>query len=238
MCVRRLAWPATSPAHYQDTSLIDTYCALLTEHTRELREGDPNHSLIPTTHIVSAMITLKYFPTACGAHDLDAVLHTAAIRNIPLDKLDLLVFPLNPRGTEHWWLVTFDFRSKAIVIQNSSANPARNTTKYVRALKTLVKEAYRMYWHTPIWSCTDWKTTGPENSPKQLDSYDCGVFLCMSIACMAHGTPVTITQEDMANCRQHIAKLHQRGPPPKCGTDNAGGRRRVSAKDTTKEENT
>ena len=203
--LKRLAWPATSRAHYLDTSLIDTYCALLTEHTRELREGELNLSPIPMTHIVSAMITLKYFPTACGAHDLDAVLPTAAIRNIPLDELDLLVFPLNPRGTEHWWSVTFDFRSKTIVIQNSSANPARNTTKYVRALKTLVEEAYRMY-HTPIWTCTDWEITGPENSPKQLNAYDCGVFMCMSIAHMAHGTPTTITQDDMVNCRQHIAK--------------------------------
>ena len=203
--LRRLAWPASSRAHYLDTSIIDTYCALLTDHTRELREGAPNASPIPVTHVVSAMITLKYFPTACGTHDLDSVLHTAAIRNIPLDEVDLLVFPLNPRGTEHWWSVTFDFRAKTIINQNSSANPARNTIKYVRSLKTLVEEAYRMY-HEPIWSCSDWKIIGPERSPKQQNAYDCGVFMCMAITCQAHGTPTTITQEDMVHCRQHIAK--------------------------------
>ena len=32
--MQRLAWPATSRVHYLDTSIIDTYLALLSEHIR------------------------------------------------------------------------------------------------------------------------------------------------------------------------------------------------------------
>ena len=125
--MQRLAWPATSREHYLDTSIVDTYLALLSEHM-SVTNGDSK------LHIVSSMISLKFFPTAYGPHDLDGVINLGAIRNIPMKDLDLLVFPLNPRGTEHWWSVVFAFSNKEIRVFNSSPTPARNTKKYVRAL--------------------------------------------------------------------------------------------------------
>ena len=89
--MQRLAWPAVSRDHYLDTSIIDTYLALLSEHVSTLC-GDTK------MHIVSPMISLKFFPTAYGPHDLDGIIDLGAIRHIPLKDLDLLVFPLNPRG--------------------------------------------------------------------------------------------------------------------------------------------
>ena len=52
--MQRLAWPATSREHYLDTSIIDTYLALLSEHISALG-GNTN------MHIVSSMISLKCF---------------------------------------------------------------------------------------------------------------------------------------------------------------------------------
>ena len=105
-------------------------------------------------HIVSSMISLKFFPTAYGPHDLDGVISLGAIRNIPLRDLDLLVFPLNPRGTEHWWSVVFNFGTQEIRVYNSSPSPARNTRKYVSALQTLVAEMFTRH-HSSAWVWTD-----------------------------------------------------------------------------------
>jgi len=119
--------------------------------------------------------------------------------------LDLLIFPLNPRGTEHWWSVVFDFTAHTITTHNSSPAPPRNTTKYTRALKILVAELFTTY-HHPIWTWATWTTIGPESSPKQTNAYDCGVFLCMTITHLAMRSPLTFTQQDMPHYRQHIAR--------------------------------
>ena len=90
--MQRLARPAVSREHYLDTSIIDTHLALLSEHI-SASGGDTR------THIVSPMISLKLFSTAFDPHDLDGIIgRHGAIRHIPLKDLDLLVFPLNPRG--------------------------------------------------------------------------------------------------------------------------------------------
>ena len=131
-------------------------------------------------HIVSPMISLKFFPPAYGPHDLDGIIDLGAIRHIPLKDLDLLVFPLNPRGTEHWWSVVFNFRSREIQVYNSSPSPARNSRKYVRALQTLVTEMFRRH-HNSACDWAHWSVAGQEGTPKQANAYDCGVFLCIII---------------------------------------------------------
>ena len=82
---------------------------------------------------------------------LDGVINLAAIRNIRLTDLDLLIIPLNPKGTEHWWSVTFDFTTQEIRVHNSSPSPARNLPKYIRALQLLVKEMHVVHQNTQ-WS--------------------------------------------------------------------------------------
>ena len=77
-------------------------------------------------HVLSSSLSLKFFPTAYGPHDLDRVINLAAIRSIRLTDLGLLIIPLNPRGTEHWWSVVFDFTTQQIMAHNSSPSPARN----------------------------------------------------------------------------------------------------------------
>ena len=204
--LNRLSWPATSTAQYLDTSIIDTYLAILCDFVSSTNAGHQTQR--PTgrrIHIVSSMITLKFFPTTYGPHDLAAVINLAALREIPLTDLDLLVFPLNPRGTDHWWSVVFDFTTHKIITHNSSPTPSRNATKYVRALKILVAELATTY-HHPIWSWSSWDTIGPESSPKQGNAYDCGVFLCMTITHLALEAPLTLSQLDMPLYRQHIAK--------------------------------
>ena len=91
------------------------------------------------------MLTLKFFPTAYGPHDLDGIINLSAIRHIPLKDLDLLAFPLNPRGTEHWWSVIFNLKSREIRVHNSSPSPARNSRKYVRVLQLLVSEMFERH---------------------------------------------------------------------------------------------
>ena len=118
--MKRLAWPAVSREHYLNTSIIDTYLALLSEHI-SASGGDTQ------MHIVSPMISLNFFPTAYGPHAIDGVINLGAIRHMP----DPLVFPLNTRGTEHWWSVVFNFGTQEIRAYNSSSTPARNTRKYM-----------------------------------------------------------------------------------------------------------
>ena len=196
--MQRLAWPAVSREQYLDTSIIDTYLSLLSEHI-SASGGDTN------IHIVSPMLTLKFFPTANGPHDLEGTINLSAIRHIPLIDLDLLVFPLNPRGTEHWWSVIFDFKSREIRVYNSSPSPARNSRKYVRALQQLVSEMFKRH-HSKAWDWSIWSVAGPEGTPTQRNAYDCGVFLCMTITYSALQAPLNFTQDDMSQCRQHIAQ--------------------------------
>ena len=55
-----------------------------------------------------------------------------------------------------------------------------------------------------VW--TDWSITGPEGTPTQSNSYDCGVFLCMAITHVALKALLQFTQDDMPQCRRHIAQ--------------------------------
>ena len=60
--------------------------------------------------------------------------------------------------------------------------------------------------HSRAWVWTDWSVTGPEGTSTQSNTYDCGVFLCMAITYVALKAPLTFTQDDMSQCRQHIAQ--------------------------------
>ncbi len=61
-------------------------------------------------------------------------------------------------------------------------------------------------YHHPILTWSTWQIIGPDDSPKQSNAYDCGVFLCMTIAYLAMGSQLTFTQTDIPLGRQHIAK--------------------------------
>ena len=108
----------------------------------------------------------------------------------------------------HWcqWSIIFYFTTQIITLHNSSAQTARNAGKLLRSLKTLVEaEVYTTY-HHPIWSWDTWSVIGPENSPKQGNDYDCGVFMCMAITHTVMGATPEFSQSDITTCRQHMAK--------------------------------
>ena len=137
------------------------------------------------------------------------MLHTSAIRNIPLRTLDLLIFPLNPtlsptQDSNHWWAIAFDFNAQTITIYNSGT-PDPHELSIVNALKNLITEMYTTHYNHS-WSWQQWHIIHPSDLPRQQNNYDCGVYMCTYITHIAFHAPLEFDQTDIPRCRQHIAR--------------------------------
>lgn len=111
-----------------------------------------------------------------------------------------IFIPIHIEEENHWCLVCIDFREKAIKYYDSLGG--RN----FKCLKLILK--YLMYEHNDKknkdFMPGGWALMNMKTCPKQLNDWDCGVFVCMFAEHLARDVPLNFSQKDMFKFRKQI----------------------------------
>ena len=116
-------------------------------------------------------------------------------------ELDKLFIPININNN-HWILAVIFIKEKRIQIYDSMLAPG---TRYLSRLFEYLKCEFQEKKNS-IGSWHNWQLV-PCNydTPKQLNGYDCGVFVCMFIHFIADNRELLFNQNDVNNYRNFIA---------------------------------
>ena len=109
--------------------------------------------------------------------------------------LDMLLFPINVGGA-HWILAVIDMTKKEIQGYDSMHG---SCSLYLDSLLQYLKDEHLQKKKTPLPLDFEWKVidTKPNETPRQLNFYDCGVFVCMFAYFLSLGLPLGFTQDDI-----------------------------------------
>ncbi|KAK3740849.1 hypothetical protein QZH41_008815, partial [Actinostola sp. cb2023] len=124
----------------------------------------------------------------------------------PLMEQDVVLVPCNPGQSKHWFLLVVLPKEKEILVLDSLAGSftkpsAENAIQKMWKLledvdSSLDKKQWRFYTNTP------------KDIPQQLNSFDCGLFICLYARCLLQ-SPVPYS--DSHNFRRHmILELHEK----------------------------
>jgi Ulp1 family protease len=87
---------------------------------------------------------------------------------------------------------------------------------FLESILQYLKDEHRHHNHTELPG--DWSQSliaGPEtNTPKQTNSFDCGVFVCAIADCLMRGQSIDFTHHHLAGFRDHIALALLQGSDP------------------------
>jgi Ulp1 family protease len=87
---------------------------------------------------------------------------------------------------------------------------------FLESILQYLKDEHRHHNHTELPS--DWSQSliaGPEtNTPKQTNSFDCGVFVCAIADCLMRDQSIDFTHHHLAGFRDHIALALLQGSVP------------------------
>ena len=105
----------------------------------------------------------------------------------------LLLFPIHLRV--HWCLAAVNLEEYSITYYDSlkEENPVCSTTIRNYLMQHSSNRA------------VDWKLMYHSDIPEQLNSSDCGVFVCMYARCLSYASPFSFSQIEMSSIRQHVA---------------------------------
>ncbi|KAG8275642.1 SUMO1 sentrin specific peptidase 1 [Homalodisca vitripennis] len=137
-------------------------------------------------------------------------------KKVDIFRFEMLLVPYFVENIRHWVLITIDMRTKQITVFDSIHGD--HTAAIEKLTEYLSAEALNK--RNEILLTRKWKLLG-KAGPKQYNTVDCGVFLCITAeACTADRT-ITFTQSDIPWLRGVIAEelksgklqSHQKPPP-------------------------
>ena len=107
----------------------------------------------------------------------------------------LLLFPIHLET--HWCLASVCPGKQQIVyydsLQGYSTTCMRNLYQYMQCVSAGLEHSDSQ------WTCSPFTST-----PEQLNSSDCGVFVCAMARCLAANHPLRFTQDDISDFRKRI----------------------------------
>lgn len=114
-----------------------------------------------------------------------------------------LVMALVNVGNQHWCLVVVDFEAKTIRYYDSMGGRGNN---YLAAVRQYLDDEHQDK-KGRAFDFDDWKlvpTTDNDNTPRQSNSFDCGVFATFCAHYLAYGVHPNITQEHTSHLRRRM----------------------------------
>jgi sentrin-specific protease 1 len=118
-----------------------------------------------------------------------------------LFEKEFLIYPTN-MTQEHWFLIVVFLKNKEILYYDSCGYDQSAYLDYVE--KSLVDEAKKR--NRLDFTTASFKKSAYQQTPKQENGYDCGVFLIMMINFMIDKIPLSeLKQEDMPAYRLILA---------------------------------
>ncbi|KAL7564634.1 hypothetical protein ACA910_009323 [Epithemia clementina (nom. ined.)] len=118
-------------------------------------------------------------------------------------QLDKVIFPIN-QGGMHWVCAVAFIQERRIQFYDSLGSSGMD---YLRYILRYLQDEHLDKKKRPLPDVDDWKLVpcDVENTPRQLNGYDCGVFTCMFIDFVSKDCPLVFDQSHVTQCRERIA---------------------------------
>jgi sentrin-specific protease 1 len=136
-----------------------------------------------------------------GQHNFERARRYTDNDRVDIFSLRKLLMPLFVNGN-HWTLIAVDFELKLIEYWDSGAEFGDGGGRYLEIARAYLVDAWKRD-HPgtdppPHW-IRDWKLIeGSQRTPQQLNTWDCGVFVCCIMDLMSQGIPQpAFTQQDL-----------------------------------------
>ncbi|XP_035665556.1 uncharacterized protein LOC118408807 [Branchiostoma floridae] len=117
-----------------------------------------------------------------------------------LFSMDLVLVPVHLRVKKHWCLAVMDMRSKCI---NYFDSMGEMNKECLECLRGYLQEEHKRKKGTDL-DLSKWTTNFPKNLPKQLNSFDCGVFACKYAEVASRDAKMSFTQHDIPAFRRQM----------------------------------
>ena len=120
--------------------------------------------------------------------------------------LDKIFFPVN-YTKYHWACVVIFMGDKRIQYYDSLREATEETgDKYVEFIRRYLHDEYKHKKGCPMPDQDQWTLVGSsQDTPKQLNGFDCGVFMCMICDFLSVNRPLTFNQQHIDRCRDRMA---------------------------------
>ena len=176
--------------HWLDDTAIMAYLQLVTDRPNELSYAYTSPYLYPA--LLNASHDYVYSPVA-----MDYCNHFL------LDDTDVILLPIHTPG--HWALVAVYVRT-GVITHFNSAGPARSSVTDI--IKAYMSDLWN-YHNGSRNNMPDWTAHVPTGytMPKQGNSYDCGVYVCLTADFLTQQLPPhQLTPAETVLMRQHIGR--------------------------------
>ena len=121
-------------------------------------------------------------------------------RGVSIFSKRLLMFPVYLEGGAHWCLAAVHVAEKRMTYLDSLKND--NSVCLQVLQQYLAQESHAQ---GSEFDPAAWHSSHPKNIPAQMNSFDCGVFLCTYALHLAENASFNFTQDDMPKFRRLIA---------------------------------
>ena len=123
-------------------------------------------------------------------------------------NLNCIVFPVN-MGQMHWTCAVAFMQEKRIQFYDSMGDDGMH---YVEGIFQYIKDEHQAKHGAPLPDPDSWRLVAcTRDTPRQLNGYDCGVFLCMFADFLSKGCPLLFDQTMITQCRERIALAIMKG---------------------------
>ena len=135
---------------------------------------------------------------------------------------DLLIFPIHRNGN-HWTLAVVNFLEKRFEYFDSMSHQDEHTGEYLAPedggvlanLRLYIKDEHHAAQKEAPWDDEGWTdhvwVAGKHNTPRQTNSWDCGVFMCKTADLYAQDACLDFGQDDMGYFRRRMAiEIHNK----------------------------
>ena len=112
----------------------------------------------------------------------------------------LLLFPVYLEEGAHWCLAAVNVAEKTMTYFDSLKNDNSVCLQVLQQYLTQESHAQHSEFHPAMWHSSHQK-----DIPAQMNSFDCGVFVCTYALHLAENIAFDFTQDDMSDIRKFIA---------------------------------
>lgn len=117
-------------------------------------------------------------------------------------NLDKIIFPIN-QGRMHWVCAVAYMQEKRIQFYDSLGSDGM---QYLEAIFKYIQDEHHDKKGSPLPDIDGWRLIPcSRDTPRQLNSYDCGVFTCMFADFLSKDCPLVFDQNHITLCRERIA---------------------------------
>eukprot|EP00633_Aureoumbra_lagunensis_P000120 CAMPEP_0197304078 /NCGR_PEP_ID=MMETSP0890-20130614/52051_1 /TAXON_ID=44058 ORGANISM="Aureoumbra lagunensis, Strain CCMP1510" /NCGR_SAMPLE_ID=MMETSP0890 /ASSEMBLY_ACC=CAM_ASM_000533 /LENGTH=472 /DNA_ID=CAMNT_0042784043 /DNA_START=186 /DNA_END=1604 /DNA_ORIENTATION=+ len=186
-----------NPGKWLVDEIINFYFNLLQQRDKALCEKYPNYWI--SSHFFSSFFITKLLGDDARTYQYSGVRRWT--KRFDIFQKRFVFVPVNV-GNMHWTLLRFDMQNREIRYFDSMGSTGTN---YLRAALRYLQDEYQDKKKVPMPDPSSWTLTPTtDNTPRQLNGYDCGVF---TIFC-AHYNSLDGIEPDFS--QPHIPHLRKR----------------------------